>query len=187
MAPRPRRAWPPDLDQSAIRAAAGLLLIYPVDELAHIALTVRSARVRHGGQVSLPGGVVEAGETFEETALRESHEEVALDVSGVRTLGRLTPLDIPVSRFRLHPIVAALPFQPRLHPDDAEVDRILEIPVATLLDPRTIEWHEMTRGPIPVLAPAFVVDEAVVWGATAMVLAEFLALAGWQGPQQVRS
>lgn len=187
MAPRPRREWPPDFDLATIRSAAGLLLVYPVDRRAHVALTVRSERVRHGGQVSLPGGVVEAGESFEQTALRESHEEVALDARAVRVLGRLTPLDIPVSGFRLHPIVAFTSERPALQPADAEVDRILEVPVATLLEPSTVEWQMMTRGAATFEVPAFRVSHAVIWGATAMVLAEFLALLGWQGPEQGRS
>jgi 8-oxo-dGTP pyrophosphatase MutT (NUDIX family) len=187
MAPRPRREWPPDFDLATIRSAAGLLLVYPVDERAHVALTVRSERVRHGGQVSLPGGVVEPGESFEQTALRESHEEVALDARTVRLLGRLTPLDIPVSGFRLHPIVASTTERPTLQPADAEVDRILEVPVSTLLEPSTVEWQTMTRGAATLEVPAFRVSRAIIWGATAMVLAEFLALLGWPGPNPGRS
>ena len=83
---------------------------------AHIVLTVRADALRHGGQVSLPGGVVEPGETFEQAALREAHEEVALPLAPVRVLGALTPLDIPVSGFRLHPIVAVTDTPP---PSDA--------------------------------------------------------------------
>jgi 8-oxo-dGTP pyrophosphatase MutT (NUDIX family) len=187
MAPRPRREWPPDFDRSTIRHAAGLLLVYPHDQIAHIALTVRSERVRHGGQVSLPGGVVEPGESFEQTALRESHEEVALDPARVRLLGRLTPLDIPVSGFRLHPIVGTMAERPTLRPADAEVDRILEIPVPLLLDPLTVEWQTMTGGAAVLSVPVFSVSGATIWGATAMVLAEFLTLLGWEGPEQQRS
>jgi 8-oxo-dGTP pyrophosphatase MutT (NUDIX family) len=187
MAPRTRRDWPSGFDPADVRPAAGLLLIYPVDAHAHIALTVRSERVRHGGQVSLPGGVVEPGESFEQAALRESHEEIALDPAAVRLVGRLTPIDIPVSGFRLHPIAAILPRRPVLMPADAEVDRILDVPVATLMEATTLEWRTMTRGALTVEAPAFNVADAVIWGATAMVLAEFLFLLGWRGPQQGRS
>ena len=96
---------------------------------------------RHGGQVSLPGGVVEPGETFEQAALREAHEEVALPLDGVRVLGALTPLDIPVSGFRLHPIVAVTNARPTLTPADGEVAHILEIGVDDLLDPATLVRH----------------------------------------------
>src|ERR1700730_1536132 len=136
MAPRPRREWPISFDPALIRHAGGLLLVFPIDASAHIVLTVRADTLgRHGGQVSLPGGVVEAGETFEGAALREAHEEVGLALDAVRVLGALTPLDIPVSGFRVHPIVAAVGTRPRLTPADGEVASILEVPIAALLDP----------------------------------------------------
>ena len=108
--------------------------MFPIDRHAHVVLTVRADRVRHGGQVSLPGGVVEPGETFEQAALREAHEEVALAAEGVEFVGPLTPLDIPVSGFRLHPIVAAAAERPALDPADGEVARILEVDVDALFD-----------------------------------------------------
>src|SRR5438105_5713414 len=125
MAPRPRREWPAGFNPARARNAAGLLLVFPIDTRAHLVLTVRADTLdRHGGQVSLPGGVVEPGETFERAALREAHEEIALPLDGVRLLGPLTPLDIPVSGFRLYPIVAYAKEQTPLAPSDGEVARI---------------------------------------------------------------
>ena len=169
------------------RAAAGLLLVFPRNNLSHLILTVRSQHVRHSGQVSMPGGVVEAGESNVHAALREAHEEVAFIDTDVRVMGELTFVDIPVSGFRLHPIVASLDRAPVLCPSDREVARILEVPLSTLLDPAVVEWRSMTRGPVPLLAPAFVFDDVVIWGPTAMVLAEFLSLLGWKGPLPTRS
>src|SRR5581483_11548076 len=91
----------------------------------HVVLTVRAETLRHPGQVSLPGGVVEPGETFEQAALREAHEEVALAGDDVKVVARLTPIDIPVSGFRLHPIAATLARRPALFPSDGEVARII--------------------------------------------------------------
>lgn len=184
MAPQRRGDWPAGLDPSSARHAAGLLLAFPLDERPHIILTVRSAHVRHSGQVSLPGGVIEAGESVEDAALREAHEEIALDTRAVRLHGRLTPLDIPVSGFRLHPVVATVPDAPAVEPSDLEVARILQVPVDTLLDPGSVEWRPMRRGALTMDVPGFEIDGAVIWGATAMVLAEFLSLLGWLGPRK---
>jgi len=182
LAPIPRRQWPAGFNAARIRHAAGLLLVFPAGaEHAHVVLTVRSDRVRHGGQVSLPGGVVEPGESFEQAALREAHEEVGLPIEPVRVLGALTPLDIPVSGFRLYPIVAAVDVHPRLVPADAEVAHILEVGVDELLDPATLVSTSRERDGIRYQVPGFHVGGREIWGATAMVLAEFLALLGWTG------
>lgn len=205
LAPVPRREWPAGFNAARIRNAAGLLLVFPKRkeetaesaenadqgfslrssrsprffpdrDAAHIILTVRAQALRHGGQVSLPGGVVDPGETFEQAALREAHEEVALALDQVRVLGPLTPLDIPVSGFRLHPIVATASTRPDLTPSDGEVARILEIGVDELLNPRHFITTERERDGVTFKVPAFRIANVEIWGATAMVLAEFLAL-----------
>lgn len=180
LAPRPRRQWPEGFNPARIRLAAGLLLMFPDrNGAAHIVLTVRSDAVRHGGQVSLPGGVVDPGETFEQAALREAHEEVGLDTRGVRILGALTPLDIPVSGFRLHPIAAACDARPQLRPSDGEVARILEVDIDELLAPSCLVDTERTREGRTMIVPGFHLAGVEIWGATAMILAEFLAVLGW--------
>lgn len=182
LAPLPRREWPAGFNPARIRHAAGLLLVFPRNDDAHVVLTVRADTLgRHSGQVSLPGGVIEPGETFEHAALREAHEEVALAPDDVRVLGALTPLDIPVSGFRLHPVVATASQRPFLAPSDGEVARILEVPVADLLSDRHLRSAVRTRDGYTLTVPAFHVCGDEIWGATAMVLAEFLVLLGWKG------
>jgi 8-oxo-dGTP pyrophosphatase MutT (NUDIX family) len=191
MAPLPTRQWPRGLSPARARDAAGLLLVFPKRreetflpdrDAAHIILTVRADGLRHGGQVSLPGGVVDPGETFEQAALREAHEEVALPLEDVHVLGALTPLDIPVSGFRLHPIVAMRASRPLLTASDSEVARILEVSVDDLLDAGHFVTTQRQRDGVSLTVPAFRIANVEIWGATAMVLAEFLALLGWVGP-----
>ena len=178
LAPRPKREWPPGFDRAKIRDAAALLLLFPIDNRAHIVLTLRAGHLgRHGGQVSLPGGVIDPGETQEEAALREAREEIGLAIEGVRPLGALTPLEIPVSGFRLHPIVGAASSRPQLTPSTHEVARILEVDVDRLLDHRSLTSRDVAgEGGRTLTLPAFSVEGVEIWGATAMVLAEFLDL-----------
>jgi 8-oxo-dGTP pyrophosphatase MutT (NUDIX family) len=184
LAPSPRRQWPDGFSEELIRHAAGLLLVFPTTaNAAHILLTVRADTLgRHGGQVSLPGGVVDAGETFEQAALREAHEEVGLSTNLVRVLGALTPLDIPVSGFRLHPIVGVTERRPQLTPAAREVARILEPSIDSLMAPDCVVHTRRARDGVAMTVPGFHLEGVEIWGATAMVLAEFLSLLGWSLP-----
>lgn len=161
--------------------------MFPDAGLARVVLTVRSATLEHhSGQVSLPGGAVEDGESLEQAALREAHEEIGLSLDAVRLLGALTPVDVHVSGFRLHPLVAALEDRPRLRPSVREVSRVLEVGVGELMDPRAFVWRFLDRAGLQIHVPTLLIgrDDEVdeLWGATAMVVAEFLTLLGWSGP-----
>ena len=151
-------------------------------------LTVRADTLgRHGGQISLPGGVVDPGETIEQAALREAHEEVALPSADARILGSLTPIDIPVSGFRLHPVVAVMSRRPELRAADGEVAGILEVAVDDLLDRACLVTSERERDGRTRRRPRLPRRRPFeIWGATAMVLAEFLVLLGWN-PQDVQA
>ena len=175
--------WPEG--HSQIRHAAGLLLLFPRAGRAYIVLTVRAETLgRHGGQVSLPGGVIEPGEAFEQAALREAQEEISLASTDVHVVGTLTPIDIPVSGFRLHPVVGTTTARPSLVAADGDVARILEVPVDDLMAPGAIVSTEREREGHRIVVPAFRVGREEIWGATAMVLAELLVVLGWSGPAE---
>ncbi len=181
MAPSPRLGWDPLKFPEGASNGAALLLVYPHDETLHVALTVRGSGLRnHTGQVSLPGGRVDEGETFEAAALREASEEIGIDPNTIELLGRLTPIHIPVSGFVLHPIVGFTPMRPAFQRAEWEVARIIEAPVSLLADPAVAKREIRTRvvagqsGDVDV--PYFDIDGEKVWGATAMVLAEFCAI-----------
>jgi 8-oxo-dGTP pyrophosphatase MutT (NUDIX family) len=181
MAPSPRVGWDPLKFPEGAHDGAALLLLYPHHDTLHLALTVRGSGLRnHTGQVSLPGGRVDTGETIEAAALREAQEEIGVDPNTVELLGRLTPLHIPVSGFLLHPVVGFTSMRPAFQRAEWEVARIVEAPISALSDPailkREIRPRVVTGQAIDVDVPYFDIDGEKVWGATAMVLAEFCAI-----------
>ena len=176
MAPRPRPLTPPPGVEP--RQAGVLLVLYPIHGVLHLVLTVRTSDLNHhGGQISLPGGGWEEGDaSLQETALRETQEEIGIATDGLELLGPLTPLYVPTSNNTVHPFVAYAPQRPVFHPDPREVAELLEIPLHLLLDPATRREEDWTWRGAPLHVPFYAVGEHKIWGATAIVLAEFLAL-----------
>jgi 8-oxo-dGTP pyrophosphatase MutT (NUDIX family) len=165
-----RAAFPPS------RPAATLLLLYPgEDGELTVPLTVRHADLRtHAGEVSLPGGAVDAADASrEETALREAWEEIGVPPASVRLLGTLDEIWIPVSNFELLPFVGALPERPVLAPHTREVAAIVELPVRRLLGDDAVA-DELIEGPgWQIRAGVYRFGGQRIWGATARTLATF--------------
>jgi 8-oxo-dGTP pyrophosphatase MutT (NUDIX family) len=152
-------------------------LLYPRDNDVAVPLTVRaSGLARHAGQISLPGGATDPGETLSQAALREASEEIGVDPSTVRVLGELTPVHVLVSGFTLHPIVGITDQRPDFVAAPGEVDAILEVSLDHLRDASRIGRDTRVREGVAVEYPYFDLLGHQVWGATAMILGEFICL-----------
>ena len=163
----------------APRPAATLLLLYPgPDGELYVPLTVRQPDLRaHAGEVSLPGGAVDAADDGPRAAaLREAWEEIGVAPESVHLLGTLDQVWIPVSNFQLRPFVGALDQRPELVPHTPEVASIVELPVRLLLADDAIA-DQLIEGPGWALrAGAYLHAEQVIWGATARTLAMFASV-----------
>lgn len=172
--PRPGGFVPPE--GIAARESGVLVLLYPLDGELHVPLILRTEDGgSHSGQVSFPGGGQEEGETITDTALREAREEIGVDPASLTVLGALTPLYIPASGNRIHPLVAFAESRPRFQLEATEVQRVVEAPLALFMDEGNVAEETWHFGAYPVQVPFFPVDGLKVWGATAMVLSELAA------------
>jgi 8-oxo-dGTP pyrophosphatase MutT (NUDIX family) len=136
-----------------------------------ILLTKRNAHLnKHGGQVSFPGGRIDAADAdAEAAALREAEEEIALDPARVEVLGRLADY-VTGTGYRITPVLGLLPPGLALSPSPHEVEAVFELPINVLLDPAAPKrqrhhvrghWREYWVWPHP---------EHYIWGATAAIL-----------------
>ena len=150
-----------------------LILLYEEDGIVKFPLIKRPEYLgAHSGQISLPGGKAENGENPIETALREGEEEIGIDGSKVKVLGRLSDFFVIPSNFLVTPIVGTIE-NPTFTPDKREVARILAADLFDLLREEAILQKEIiAAGQYRMMAPHFEIEGEVVWGATAMMLNE---------------
>lgn len=183
------------VDRAALppaRPAATLLVVYPgEDGRLLIPVTVRRSELRaHAGEVSLPGGRVDAADaSHEAAAIREAWEEIGLEPGSVRMLGALDEIWIPVSNYELRPFVGAVDRRPLLVAQDAEVASIVELPLEMLFEPDAVSVEEFLARGLRVRAGAYRFGGVTIWGATAMtlsMLAHVLTGHGARGTWRVR-
>ncbi len=180
MAPEFRTS--PDLS-SPDKKAAVMICIFPEDQDFQIVFIKRSEYDGpHGGQVSFPGGVFETTDKdLEETAIRETREEIGLSFEKSAILGALTPLVIPISKMHVQPFVGYYSLKPVFSIDKREVEYLIITSLSELLNPLCIKKENWLLHGMEIQVPFYRINESIIWGATAMILSEFLAVISGSG------
>jgi 8-oxo-dGTP pyrophosphatase MutT (NUDIX family) len=130
----------------------------------------------HAGQVALPGGMIEEGESSGEAALRELHEELGVPPAGIELLGELSPLYVFASDNFVVPWVAIASFVPTFILNVDEVSAVVELPITNLLEEDHIASEIREQNGIRFRAPFYQCGSDRIWGATAMIIAELAAI-----------
>lgn len=161
------------------RESSVLLLLYEKNGEIYFPLILRkSYKGVHSNQMGFPGGKKEHfDESFYHTAIRETEEEIGVLRHDVNFIGKLSSLYVPPSNFIIYPYIGYLKSPVKLIKDPREVEEIVEIPLFSLLDNKLlgetiVELATKTK----LKTPYFNLENRVVWGATAAILAEFKVL-----------
>jgi len=158
--------------------AGVMILVYPAEHNTNLAFIKRNTyNGPHSGQVSFPGGAWEAGDdSLKQTALRETREELGI-TEEIEILGSLSQLHIPVSNFMVTPFAGWMDERPDFRPDPTEVQYVIEASLSELLDPANVRSEKWEKHDRTIVAPYYRVGNDKIWGATAMMLSEFLQVA----------
>lgn len=162
-----------DVPPSDARIASVIVLLYPDRGEWRFPLVLRSTHLKHHqGQVALPGGACDLGESLQETALRELNEEIGVAATNVEVLGALTSFFVPASRFVVHPWVGWTSQPPTFQPNPNEVQELLEARLTPILDLSALATEHREFAGQQVEVPYFTIGPHKVWGATCIVLGE---------------
>lgn len=162
-----------------VKQAAVMLLLFPDSEGIHISFIQRAEYEGvHSGQISFPGGMYEEGDgNLVNTAFRETAEETGISPGDIQLLGKISPLYIPVSDFLVHPYISYLDYCPEFDPDPSEVQFMVNIPVSCLLDKKkSYKKEKRNLAGLEAEVPYYSYKDFKIWGATAMILSEFIDL-----------
>lgn len=177
MAPLERRELMLNLNLEIVnpRKAAVLMLLYPKNSLTHLVLIVRNTYPGvHSSQIAFPGGKVETSDaSLQQTALRETWEEIGIDPEKINVVRSFSDVYIPPSNFLVYPFLGFCTEELIFIPDPSEVAGILEVSLSDFLDEKNVKSKQMTTSYTQeTTVPVFIMGEHVVWGATAMMLSE---------------
>jgi 8-oxo-dGTP pyrophosphatase MutT (NUDIX family) len=178
MAPPTRSEYLKNLpDNYKIKKSSILILFYPCNNSVKTVL-IRRAKYNgiHSGQISFPGGQFEKPDNnLTETALRETKEEIGIDISKINIIGNISELFIPPSLFLVLPVLGYTKKIPHFVADKKEVDEIFQINLSDLLDKNKIcEKQVINSENIKINVPCFFIEDSIIWGATAMVISELI-------------
>lgn len=162
------------------KQSAVMILLYKKNNSIYLILTERTIyEGNHSGQISFPGGKKDSTDlSLEETAKRETFEEIGIDINQVDVLTELSHLYIPISNFIVYPFVGIYNGIPSFVKEDKEVHKILEVDIMDLLDSKNLSKKtiKLKNLNIQFKTPVYKVNNVEVWGATAMILSEFLEI-----------
>lgn len=164
------------LEHKKPRHAAVMMLVYPINDVAHFVLIERmESKGAHSGQIAFPGGRKEPEDDNDAfTALRETQEEVGIAAQLQEIITPGTPIYIPPSNYMVAPFLAFAKAELQFTPQPSEVKSIIEIPLHELLDSKNEQSQTISTSYMSeIKVPCYRLQNQVVWGATAMILAEF--------------
>ena len=181
MEPQQRRDLLKNIDLNTLnpRESAVMMLFYPKESITHLALIIRNAYPGiHSSQIAFPGGKVELFDTsLEETALRETHEEIGISSDKITVIRPFTKIYIPPSNFMVYPFLGYSNQELIFNPDPSEVAGIIELPITDFLDDTNVISEKIKNSyTSEIIVPAFKIKEHIVWGATAMMMSELKEL-----------
>ncbi len=179
MAPQGRQGTPDFTIKPDVKKGSVLLALYPDADDLQVVFTLRGKHLNsHGGQISFPGGRIEPNETVQQAALREAAEETGIAANSVTLLGALSELYIPPSNSLVYPQVGYLTQAPAFTPQVSEVDEIFTVPLSRFVEPDARgSWERVLHDGKNYTVPLWHIHPTTpLWGATAIVMSEFVAL-----------
>jgi 8-oxo-dGTP pyrophosphatase MutT (NUDIX family) len=180
MAPKPVGDYKPLRKSDVVSESAkvnSVMLLLTGNSLKNLELvmTLRSSLLpTHAGQLSLPGGRIEEGESEIDAALRETEEEIGISRNLPEVIGTLTPLFVPHSNNDIRSVVGFLEEKEPFVIQPSEVEEAFYIPVSKLMDPGATSYKTWTIRNKELVVPCWLVHKTPLWGATAMILSEFI-------------
>lgn len=162
------------------KESAVLMPIYVKDGKGYLIFTQRTDKLtHHKGQISFPGGGRHPEDRdLQQTALRESREEIGLKEEDVEILGVLDDVITETTFYRITPFVGIIPYPYHFHPDEFEVQEIFSVSINGLMNKAKHSIETRIYGDRPVRIYTYEIDGRVIWGATALILNQFFDIIG---------